>query len=101
MALDVLGQRLTFNNLHRVKEFSAPGPQMENRSNIGMSYSGSRSGLPQKTPAGRFIFEKPRIQKLKRNRTAQINVQRLICNPHRTTAKFLQGSTFSHQNFVM
>src|SRR5882724_9112375 len=101
MVLDVLGQRLTFNKLHRVKEFSAPRPQMENRSNIGMPYSGGRSGLSEKTPTGRFVFEKPGIQKLKRNRTAQINVQRLIGNPHRTTAKFLQGSTFSHQNLVM
>jgi hypothetical protein len=66
-----------------------------------MPYSGCRSGLPEKTLARRFVFEKPRIQKLKRNRATQINVQRLIGNPHRPTTQFLQGSIFSHQNFVM
>jgi hypothetical protein len=74
---------------------------MENRSNIGMPHSGGRSGLPEKTLARRFVFEQPGIQKLERHRTAQINIQRLIGHPHRPTAKFLQGPTFSHQNFVM
>src|ERR1700757_2576293 len=66
-----------------------------------MAQSRRRAGLAQKTKARRFITEISLADDLQGHWTVQIDVKRLVRNPHRTTTQLDRFPIFPRHQFVM
>src|SRR6516162_6139981 len=90
-AFDELLQCLPFHKLHRV-EVTAPGfPKVKYRSNVWMTNTGRRAGFAQKTKLRRRVTEIFIADDFQSHRAAQIDVERLVSNAHRTATRGLKS----------
>src|SRR6516162_7111064 len=87
--------------LHRV-EITAPcSAQVEDRSNIRVTNARRRAGFAQKTKPRRFITEIAFADDLQRHGAVQIDVERLVSDPHRAATQLDWFAVFARHQLVV
>src|SRR6516165_2961806 len=100
-AFDEILERFSFYKLHRV-EVTAPGfTQMEDRRNIRVANARRYPGFAQKPKPGRFITQVSLADDLQCDKAVQIDVERLVSHPHRTTTQFERFPVFARHQLVV
>src|SRR6516162_4371438 len=93
---------LSLHKLHCIK-ITAPGSaQVEDRGNIGMTDARRCTGFTQKAKPCRFIPEISFTDDFQSHRAVQIDIERLVSDPHRATTQLEQFPVFTrHQLEVL
>ena len=94
-------ERLSLHKLHRVKIVRAGSPQVEDRGNVRMADAGRRARFTQETKSSRLVTQVAFADDLQRHRTLQIDVERLVSNPHRAATQFDRISILVGHQFVV
>src|SRR6516225_10080516 len=94
-------ERFPLYKLHRV-EITAPGSaQVEDRSNIRVTNARRRAGFAQKTKPRRFIPEISLTDDFQCYGAVEIDVERLVSDPHRAATQLNRFPIFARHQLVV
>ena len=92
---------LSLDELHCIKVTAPGSTEVEDRGNIRVPHAGRRTRLAQETKPRRFITEIPLADDFKRHGAVQIDVERLVSDPHCTATQLDRFPVFALRQFIM
>src|SRR5262249_44932809 len=100
-ASDEFFEGFSLHELHRVEAVLAGSAQVKDRGNIRVTNARCCTGFAQKTKPRRFIAQVPFANNLQGHRVSQIDVERLVSDPHRSSTQLDRFPVFARHQFVV
>ena len=94
-------KRFSLYELHRVEVTALSSAQMEDRGNIQVTNACRCTGFTQKTKASRFITQISLADEFQCHRAVQIDVERLVSDPHRAATQLDWFPVFARHQLVV
>ena len=94
-------KRFSLHELHRVEVVLTGSAQVEDRGNVRVTNARRRAGFAQKTKPRRFITEISLADDFQCHRAAQIDVERLVSDAHRTATQLDRFPVFARHQLVV
>ena len=98
---DEVPQCFPLHKLHCVEIVVADPSEVEDRGDVCVAHAGSRTRLAQKTKPSRFILEILFTDDLQRHRASEIDVERLVSDPHRAATQLDRFPAFARHQLVV
>src|SRR5262249_47425575 len=100
-ASDKVLKGLSLDELHRVEVIVPGSAQMEHRGNICMSDFRSRACFAEETKPRRFVTQISLVDDFQCHGALQIDVERLVSDPHCTATQLDRSTVFTRDQSVM
>src|SRR3978361_312908 len=94
-------QRLSLYELHRVEVTAPSSAEVYHRCDVRMAPLCRRPGFAQETKLGRLITQISLADEFQCDGAVQIDVERLVSDPHRTATQLDRSTVFGLEEFVM